>query len=73
MLRALPTNIMDEIKKHSRIIFMDGMTPREGVVLEVSPSRDYIKLEYVYLGCVVEYWFQMTVAKEILASERIDE
>ena len=66
MLRALPANIMIELKVKDRVLFKDGFQVRDGKVREISPSEDYVKLEYLYMGTYQYNWFKMVDVVEVL-------
>ncbi len=58
--------MIENLKEKDRVIFQEGMLVREGTVTEISPSNIYVKMKYIYMGSVVEYWFKMENVVEIL-------
>jgi len=60
----------DVIKIKDRVLFDDYTNVREAFVMEISPSKEYVKLKYPYCGTVLERWTKWEVLLEILEKEQ---
>ena len=57
------------VRVKDRILFKDGLQVREGTVTEISPSRKYMKIQYLYMSIYMIAWYGIEVIEEILGEQ----
>lgn len=54
------------LKEGDRVLFKDGYQFREGKIMEISPSRTYVKFQYLYMEFYITNWFEIELTQELL-------
>lgn len=57
------------VKVKDRILFKEGSQVQEGVVMEISPSRKHMKIQYSYVSSYIIDWYRIEAIEEILGEE----